>query len=226
MWASLYQQNPAPDDGSFFTKPMFRYYTSRPRVHEMNVYQAWDFAITERQQSDYTVGVTMAQDENDNLYVLDVYRTKLGDGEELMRVVVEYAMKWKPTLLGLEDGQIFKALESTFKKVCTEKGYYPSYETLKPLTDKMVRAQPLRGRMQAGKVQFPENAPYMQDVRNELLRFPAGKHDDVVDSLSWCVRLMVSKSAPRVRVTPEKKSWKDKLGGIMRGQGDTTHMAG
>lgn len=224
MWASLYQQNPAPEDGAFFTRTMFRYYAHRLPVGSMNVYQAWDFAITEKQLSDYTVGVTMAQDENDNLYLVDVYRAKLGDGEELMRVVVEYALKWQPTLLGLEDGQIFKALESTFKKICAEKGYYPSYEALKPLTDKMVRAQPLRGRMQAGKVWFPENAAYMQDVRNELLRFPAGAHDDITDSLSWCVRLMLSKNAPMIRVAPAQKSWRDKVTAMSDAEG-ASHMA-
>ena len=35
------------------------------------MYQAWDFAITEGAQNDYTVCATILQDEYDNLYVLD-----------------------------------------------------------------------------------------------------------------------------------------------------------
>jgi predicted phage terminase large subunit-like protein len=226
MWASLYQQNPAPDEGAFFVKAMFRYYAYRLSTKGMHIYQAWDFAITEKQQSDYTVGVTIAQDEHDNLYVLDVLRLKLGDGEELMATVVGYAQKWNPIVIGVEDGQIWKALESTFKKVCLERNFYPSYEVLKPLTDKMVRAQPLRGRMQAGKVWFNEASAWIQYTRTEMLRFPAGKHDDIIDALSWCVRLIMSKSAPRLRAPPVVKSWKDKLNGILRGQSGTSHMAG
>ena len=226
MWASLYQQNPAPDDGSFFTKPMFRYFASMPQLRKMNVYQAWDFAITEKQQSDYTVGVTLAQDENDNMYVIDVHRTKLGDGEELMERVVAYAQQWKPLMIGVEDGQIWKALESTFKKVCGVRGYYPSYEVLKPFTDKMVRAQPLRGRMQAGKMWFNEASPWIGELRSELLRFPAGKHDDQVDALSWVVRLAIGKNAPRMAAPVKLKGWRDKLSGASAGQGGESHMAG
>jgi predicted phage terminase large subunit-like protein len=40
-----------------------------------------------------------------------------------------------------------------------------------------------------GKVYFNENAPYYEELRKELLRFPAGKHDDQVDAMAWATRL-------------------------------------
>lgn len=225
MWASLYQQDPSPDEGAYFTRKMFSYYDAMPQTHKMHIYQAWDFAISEKQQNDYTVGVTLGQDENDSLYVLDVLRMKLGDGEELMQRITSYAIQWQPVLIGFEDGQIFKALESTFKKVCAQQAYYPSYEVLKPLTDKMVRSQPLRGRMQSGKVWFPLKAPWMVEVRDELLRFPAGKHDDIVDALGWSVRLVMSKNAPRMKGPAPLKSWKDKMKQFTEGGRGGGHMA-
>ena len=225
MWASLYQQNPAPEDGAYFTRTMFKPYTYRLKLREMNIYQAWDFAITEKTQSDWTVGCTIAQDENDNIYVVDVLRMKLGDGDELIQRVVAYAQEYRPMMIGFEDGQIFRALESTLKKVSQEQGFYPSYEVMKPLTDKMVRAQPLRGRMQAGKMWFPENAGWMLDFRQELLRFPAGKHDDQVDALSWAVRLVMSKNAPRVVIPKERKGWREKLKAVMSGATSGGHMS-
>ena len=88
----------------------------------------------------------------------------------------------------------------------------------------MVRANPLKGRMQLGKVYFDKNAHYFADMQKEMLYFPAGKHDDQVDSLAWTIRLTLSRAAPRrVDHTPKMKSWKDGLGKFLPGAGGS-HM--
>jgi predicted phage terminase large subunit-like protein len=219
IWASLYQQNPTPDEGIFFTKRMFREYAHTPSRLNVRIYQAWDFAITTNQTSDWTVGCTILHDEYDNLYVLDVYRFRSDDGEEIVNYIVQYAQDWGVDVVGFEDTQIWKSIAASFTRVCREKKYYPSYELLKPFTDKQVRAQPLRGRMQAGRVWFPVAAPWYPETQQELLRFPAGKHDDIVDSLAWCVRLIMSKSAPHGKKPVVLKSWKDKLKKHIAGSG-------
>lgn len=222
MWDALYQQNPTPDEGIYFAKDMFRLYVHKPDVTNRFVYQAWDFAITTGEQNDWTVGVTLLQDEYDNLYVLDVLRFRSSDGNEIIETILDYQQQWDAQLLGFEDGQIWKALTSQFKKRCEERKIYPAYELLVPLTDKMVRANPLKGRMQQGKVYFAQNASWFPAMQQEMLRFPAGKHDDQVDSLAWAVRLTLTKSAPKLPQAQRLKSWKDKLGvtGITGG-----HMA-
>jgi hypothetical protein len=90
----------------------------------------------------------------------------------------------------------------------------------------MVRAHPLRGRMQAGKIWFLNNQPWLHDLISEMTRFPAGKHDDQIDSVAWNVRLTLGSAPPKPLQPKNKmKSWKDKLPGIMRGQRSTSHMA-
>lgn len=211
MWDALYQQNPTPDEGIYFGKDMFRYYVHQPQTHGRFIYQAWDFAITEKSQSDWIVGTTLLQDEYDNLYALDVLRFRSDDGIEIIESILDYQQQWGAQLLGFEDGQIWKALTAQFKKRCEERKIYPTYELLVPLTDKMVRANPLKGRMQMGKVYFPKNASWFPTLQQEMLRFPAGKHDDQVDSLAWCVRLTLTKSAPKMPEAKKMTSWKDKL---------------
>lgn len=225
IWSSLYQQNPTPTDGMTFTAAMFRTYIHEPPLYGRQIYQSWDFAISTKQQSDWTVGTTLLHDEHDNIFVLDVRRFKSSDGEDIMKTVVDYAIEWSCMNLGLEDGQIWKSLETTFNRVCAEKKFYPSYEVLQPLTDKMVRAQPLRGRMQAGKVFFPERAAFYGALKTELLQFPAGKHDDQVDSLAWGVRLVLKKNPPKLAKPVAPKSWRDKLRSIMTGQNNGGHMS-
>lgn len=225
VWSALYQQNPTPNDGMTFTKHMFKVYSHTPQTYGRTIYQAWDFAITTKQANDWTVGVTVLHDENDDIFVLHVNRFRSDDGADIMKTLVDYAREWGCMTVGVEDGQIWKSLESTFVRICGEEKYYPAYEVLQPLTDKMVRAQPLKGRMQAGKVWFPEKAPWYQTMKTELLQFPAGKHDDQVDSLAWVVRLILRKHPPRIKAPPQLKSWKDKLKGIMRGQAGNSHMS-
>ena len=223
VWQALYQQNPTPDDGLFFTKEMFRYTPSIPHPKKCHVYQAWDFAITEGQGSDYTVGTTLYQDERDELYVVDVRRFRSSDAGYIVDMILDYAAEYNATTLGFEDGQIWKTMDSQFRKECERRRFYPSFEVLKPLTDKLVRAHPLRGRMQARKIWFPDKAPWFNELYKEMTRFPAGKHDDQIDSLAWAVRLTLTKSAPRIaQPTLRNKSWKDRL----RATGsDVSHMA-
>ena len=227
VWDALYQQNPIPDEGNYFSKEMFRYYGSAPDRRELYIYQAWDFAISEGKESDYTVGTCIGVDHRENIYYLDQRRFRIQDGGVIVDEILDFAEKWNADLLGFEDGQIWKAIEFQFQKRCEERRQYPSHELLKPLTDKMVRANPLRGRMQLGKVYFDKNAPYFTDLHKEMLHFPAGKHDDQIDSLAWAVRLTLTRAAPRdVQPKPKVKSWKDKLGAYVSGNArGGSHMA-
>lgn len=224
-WDALFQQNPLPEDGDYFTPSMFNYYSTQPARADLHIYQAWDFAISTDQKNDYTVGTTIGVDHRGSVYVLDVRRFKSGDSIIIADTIVDYAKEYDPVLIGFEDGQIWRTLEAQFLRSCENNRAYPSYEVLKPLTDKLVRASPLRGQMQAGKVFFDTNAHWFGPLYQEFLRFGAGGvHDDQVDSLSWAIRLTLSRAAPkRVINEPKLPSWRDRLNKGPRS--GLTHMA-
>lgn len=226
IWSALYQQNPVPDEGMYFKKEYFRYQKALPSPNGLRIYTAWDFAIGEKQQNDWTVGATVLQDETDTIYVLEIFRMK-GDSFQIVEAMLDVALRWGsiPTtgyLVGAEDGQIWRAIEPLLKKRMGERRQYPPYEVMRPMTDKLARARPLQGRMQQGRVVFPEGAAWLGQAEQELLRFPAGAHDDVVDALAWAAQLCMGKEPPRLAVPPPLPSWRDKLS-IMGGQG--THMS-
>jgi predicted phage terminase large subunit-like protein len=220
-WSALYQQNPVPDDGGYFTRDQFRT-NLLPSLKQSHVYIAWDFAISEKKQNDYTVGTVALQDYDDVLHVADQVRFKSGDAFFIVEAILNLAQKWhNPSLvIGFEDGQIYRAIESLLKKRMRERGFYPSTTVLKPITDKMARGRALQGRMQQGMVSFAAGAPWVDSLRTEMLRFPAGAHDDQVDSLSWAAQLAVGREAPRAPKPQQTKSWRDKL----RTDGTLTHM--
>ncbi len=51
-------------------------------------------------------------------------------------------------------------------------------------------------KIEAGAVFLPRQAPWLDDLRAEILAFPHGMHDDQVDSISQALSWM---SRPRAR---------------------------
>jgi predicted phage terminase large subunit-like protein len=229
VWSALYQQNPVPDEGMYFQKAWLKEEVASPELFNKNVYQAWDFAIGEKQHNDWNVGVTLIQDERDYLHLVDVCRFR-GDSFQIVENILTFAQKWGttpscPLTLGFEDGQIWKAIKPLLASLMAERKYYPSYEELKTLTDKMARARALQGRLQQGRVWLPLNAPWLPVVTQELLRFPAGAHDDIVDALAHAVNLCVNKTPKDSQIKQRTlPSWRDKIGEFMGRKGGT-HMA-
>lgn len=228
LWSALYQQNPVPDEGMYFRKEYFRYLPVLPEPAYHYVYTAWDFAIGEKAMNDWTVGATIMQDHTDALYVPEIVRFR-GDSFVIVEEILNTAQRWMEQdqvsyTIGFEDGQIWRAIKPLLEKRMQERKIYPSYEVLKPFTDKIARARPLQGRMQQGRVIFPERASWRHEVEQELLRFPAGVHDDIVDALAWAVRTAMDHSPPpKRRRGSEPESWKDKLQAVEAFDG--THMS-
>jgi predicted phage terminase large subunit-like protein len=224
IWSALYQQNPVPDSGMYFKREYFHRAPPLTPSAGARVFTAWDFAIGEKQTNDWTVGATVYQDEHDNVYVLDIHRMK-ADTFQIVEAMLDVALRWNTQLMGVEDTQIWRALKPVLDRRMQERKQYVPYEPLRPLTDKQVRARPLQGRMQQGKLWFPDNASWYDQAQQEMLRFPAGVHDDVVDALAWAAQMIVTRTAPRpVGTSAVLISWRDKLeSDIVSGTG--THMA-
>lgn len=223
FWSALYQQNPVPDDGSYFLKEHFRR-AGLPPLQRCNVFIAWDFAISEKKTNDYTVGTVGLQDENDVLHIAEVVRFKSGNAMFIVDAILNLSKKWYAPgqQLGFEDGQIYRAIEALLKKRMRERSFYPPITVLKPITDKLARARPLQGRMQQGMVSFNADAEWYDAARLEMLRFPAGAHDDQVDSISWMTQMAIGREPPAKVKHKEPASWRDKLN---LGGGKGSHMA-
>ena len=221
-WSALYQQNPVPDDGGYFKKEQFRVQPA-PRADLCNIYIAWDFAISEKKVNDYTVGVVGLQDENDMVSVAEVVRFRSADSFYIVEAILNMVKRWhNPRLVvGFEDGQIFRAIQSLLIKRMKERKMIFAIEVLKPITDKLARARALQGRMQQGMVTFAPG-PWYDALKTEMLRFPAGAHDDQVDACAWMATMAVGKRAPARQRTKEPESWKKRLSGMLATGG---HMA-
>lgn len=233
-WSALYQQNPIPDEGLFFTKDMIRFEPVIPDYREMYTFAAWDLAVGTKNMNDYTVGIVGALDWMDNIHIIDMIRMR-SNTHYTAEAILDTAQKYKCQLNGIEKGVLELALRPQLEKRMRERRFYPPFAegdlALKPITDKIVRARPLQGRMQQGKVIFPANQPWVETVLHELLRFPGGVHDDIVDALAWLARLVMSQAAPKeprhnrgYDSYSNGESWKRRLD-LIAGAGQKTWMS-
>lgn len=228
-WSALYQQNPTPEEGDFFLKDDLRYRWLDPAFRPLcRVFMTVDYAISEKRRGDWTVMGVFALDHNDDLYVLEIRRGRWGT-MQIAENAVALVEKHKVEIYAGEQGAIHMAVWPTIERELARKRLYVSVdETLVPIQDKETRARPLQGRVQRNKLFFCHEfgvRPEIYDLtERELLQFPHGVNDDIVDMLAWGGRLAMNISLPTVRApVVERKSWKDKLRALS--SGPSTFMA-
>ena len=225
-WSALYQQNPVSNEGDYFTRDMIRYYDDEDLdLDKLKYYCAWDLAIGQRDRNDYTVGLVVGVDEDDNMFIVDAVRGKF-DGFEIVERILDLYELWRPGIVGIERGHIEMAIGPFLEKRIRERKLYEAY--IKDLKvgrrDKEARARAIQGRMQQGMVYFPKEAIWSGVFVAELLRFPNGTHDDQVDALAWIGLMMAEFSTYFERIEPEP-SWRDKLKYLAKGDNKKTSMS-
>lgn len=207
-WNALYQQNPVPDDGSYFTRSMLRYYDAAPPT--LTYYTAWDFAIGKTEKNDWTVGITVGVAPDGQMYVVDMARGRWNSYEIVEQIISQWE-KWKSRAVGMERGQIQMAIGPYLNQRIRERKAFAMYiQDLKTgRRDKEARARSIQGRMEQGMVHFPHQQPWWEDMRTELMQFPNGRHDDIVDAFAWVGLMLDEMVTPYVKQNKlEKKWWK------------------
>jgi predicted phage terminase large subunit-like protein len=132
------------------------------------------------------------------MYLCDIWRRQ-SSSDIWVESLCDLIAKWRPLAWAVERGQILSAMGPLINQRMRERGTYVRLEHFASRYDKAVRAQSIRGRMALNGLYVPTDAAWFPAFRSELLSFPAGRHDDCVDSLALCgllVDQMVKGRAP------------------------------
>ena len=190
-WLSLYQQRPSGLDGNIFKREWFQYTDRIP--NDLRIYQTIDLAATKKTESDYFCILTFGHDSDYNLYLLDLYAGR-NEFPEQIKLIQSYYDKWQPLQVGVETVAYQYAMEQWLRN----KTNIP-VKKLKPATDKITRALRVTPHFENNKVFIKRNLPNVDLLEEQLLQFPNGKHDDVVDVISYIVDMYNTASYSSVK---------------------------
>ena len=99
------------------------------------------------------------------------------------------AKEHKPSAIFVEDAASGQSVVQSLRRE-TRLPVLP----VKPVGDKVLRANRVTGTVEAKKVTLPRTAPWLQAFREELAAFPNGVHDDQVDAFVGCLTQLMQRA--------------------------------
>jgi hypothetical protein len=205
IWAGLYQQRPAPEQGDYFKKEWFIGYQAHELPKNLRVYAAGDFAISEEDGANHTCFGGAGLDEQGILWILpDIYWDYLRPDPPDKKIsgILDLCDIIKPEITWAEKGHISKSLRPFITREMVERKQFYYIDEVTPTADKEARAQSIRAMFSRGVVRVPIFAPWWAAAQHELLVFPGGRTDDFVDFLGHLGRGVSMMSKPRLASAP------------------------
>lgn len=204
-FSAQYLNNPIDEENQDFKKSFFRYFDRRPE----NLYIAltMDLAISEKSFNDYTAFVVTGMDRYYNIFVLDYLKGRWNPSD-VIRNVFQMQAKWKPNAVGMETQGLQKTLKYAVEQEMRTRGvHFPVEELTSGIQAdaKKQRIRALEPFYRDGKV---HHANWMKDreLEIELMTFPKGKHEDLIDALSYSLQVLSPGMGERPSQVPEG-SW-------------------
>jgi predicted phage terminase large subunit-like protein len=172
-----YQQAPVPEAGNLIQRSWLKYFQLAPARANARITQSWDTAQKGDQVHDYAVGTTWLYADGKH-FLIDLVRKQCGY-PTLSQLVLEQYGKHKPDALLIEDHGSGTALIQDLKQ-----RHSINAIPIKPTADKIVRLSIVSPMFERGEIFVLQDAHWLMDFLDELLRFPQAKFDDQVDSVT------------------------------------------
>lgn len=194
-WSALYMQEPIPGGGGEFRREWAKYYRDRTIGDDMNKYILVDPAGEQRKDrdNDYTAIWVIGLNSDGNYYVLDMVRDRLNLSDR-GKAVMRLHRKWRPMEVRYERYGMMADIQYIQELQERENYRFHITEVAGKLKkeDRIRRLIPI---FEQGKFYFPDTLYYTDSegvprdlvttfVEEEMVSFPAGIHDDMLDSLA------------------------------------------
>jgi len=185
-WQAQYQQNPTSEISAIVKREWWQVWEKDDAPHCDFILQAWDTAFEKNNRADYsactTWGVFYKDDDagisQANIILLNAFRERM-EFPELKRRALEQMKDWEPDSVIIEK----KASGAPLIYEMRAMGVPVQEFTPSKGNDKISRLNAVSDLFASGRVWTP-NSQWADEVIDEVASFPAGEHDDYVDSVS------------------------------------------
>jgi len=188
MFSALYQQSPAPPQGSIFHREWWKFYDAEPEFKA--IIQSWDCGYELKEDSSYSVCQTWGVAEN-GFYLVHQFRNRL-EYPDLLRTLKVLAEQFSPDLVLIE----YQASGRSLVQDLYNNTRLPIKAVKTSRESKQIRAGLVTPLIETGKVFLPRFAGWINDFLYEVTVFPAGNHSDQVDALSQALLFLKSRFNP------------------------------
>lgn len=180
IFANQYLNEIIPADKQSFKQTWFHYYDKLPKRHTTFIFI--DPALSEADSSDPTGVVVAHVDIKKDWYISYAERHRLTP-TELIKLIFRLNEQFKPNIIGIEEVAYQKALLYFLDEEMRRRNVILPIKGIKPPNDrsKQTRILSLVPRFEWGHVFLNKG---LNDLEIELLQFPRGSHDDLIDSLA------------------------------------------
>jgi predicted phage terminase large subunit-like protein len=185
-WQAQYQQQPTSDASAIIKREWWQIWEhDEPPYCEFTI-QSWDTAFLKSERADYsactTWGVFYKDDDTGerqaNIILLNAFKKRM-EFPELKQRAYEEWKEWEPDAMIVEA----KAAGSPLIFELRQMGIPVSEFTPSKGNDKIARLNAVADLFASGRVWVP-NRNWAEELVEEVAAFPAGEHDDMVDSMT------------------------------------------
>lgn len=220
VWEALFQGNPTAAEGNMFKRKWFKFYAKKPDWFD-EIIQSWDCTFKDSDGSDFVAGQIWGR-VGAKYYLLDRIKERL-DLPSTMSAILQMTALWPTSLTKLVEDKangpaVIQMLQSTV----------PGLIAVNPEGGKIARANAIMPAFEAGNVYFPDTeiAPWVVEYMDELAAFPAGTHDDDVDSTTQALNRFIyytnagspPKDPPKNHEEVVARRIEDHLKGLLKGR--------
>jgi predicted phage terminase large subunit-like protein len=185
-WQAQYQQNPTSESAAIIKREWWRIWHDDRPPHCQFTLMAWDTAYEKSNRADYSActiwGVFNHPDDSGvdqaNIILLNAIRDRV-EFPELKRLVLRMTKDWEP------DSTIIEKKASGAPLIYELRSMGIPVQEFTPVkgNDKITRINAVSDLFASGRVWAP-NTNWAEEVIDEVASFPAGDHDDYVDTVS------------------------------------------
>lgn len=221
QFACQYLNSPVDDESARFKKDWIKYYSIHlggkliPEVNEKakvyhgikdcNVYLHVDPATSDRKRGDYTAFIITAVSPDDYIFILEAKREKINLTQLISRLF-EYYKKYNPRRILIEMQATQAMIKFPLFEEQKRRRIYLPIEEIQHSWQKSKedRISGLVPRFEFGTIFIKSD---MAELEDELIRFPVGQHDDLIDALSFGLKYWKKPSVTHIDNIP-KNSFK------------------
>lgn len=202
-FSAQYMNNPIDPESADFRQEWVRYYepgTPNPA----SLYMTVDPAISLSRDADFTAMLVGGKFSDHKIRIVDYVHKRMLPNE-LVDEVFRMVEKWHLHRVGLETFAFQKTLKYDIQNQQRQRGIFFSIDELgkrsgvnENVLSKEARIRRLQPLFEQGLFEVRGD---MADFVDELLAFPRGRHDDLIDCAAWMLDYLVP-SQNRVAVSP------------------------